>query len=172
MRRTLIGLAAVLGLGTFATTSHAQDGFSDPFFLYYSFYLPRQAALAAQPTPEDFIRYNNTQRQVEVQSERRGLYEPISTIGLDELDPSRPYGARSGSSRLVRTSATGLVSSNLMGRGPASHYNRTAAYYPTMRTGVGRGGGRRAGGAASFGGGGGGGMARVPTASGGIPRGR
>lgn len=171
MRPTLIGLAVVLGLGTFATTSHAQDGFSDPFFLYYSFYLPRQAALAAQPTPEDFIRYNNTQRQVDIQSERRGLYEPIGTIGLDELDPSRPYGVRSGSSRLVRTSASGLVSTNLTGHGPASHYNRTAAYYPTMRTGLGRG--RRSGGGsgASFGGASTG-RSFVPNPMGGIPRAR
>jgi len=156
MRPTLTGLAVLLGLGLFATAASAQDGgFSDPFYLYYSFYLPRQAALAAQPGPEDEIRYNNAQRQIEVRSERAGLYEPIPAIGLDELDPMRPFGMRSGSTRMVHTSPMGMVSTNLTGRGPSGYYNHVGSYYPTLRSGsgTGRGARRGGGGAASFGGG-------------------
>ncbi len=153
MRTSLIGLAVVLGLGILAPTSRAQDtGFSDPFFLYYSFYLPRQAALAAQPQPDDQIRFNNSQRQIEVRSERAGLYEPLPAIGLDELDPMRPFGQRSGSTRLARTSPSGLISTNLTGHGATGYFNRSGSYHPTLRSGQSRSA-RRSGAAASFGGG-------------------
>ena len=50
MRRTLLGLAAVLAVMTWSGVGFAQGvnnpgGFSDPFFLYYGWYLPQQNAL-------------------------------------------------------------------------------------------------------------------------------
>jgi len=148
MRRSLIGLAVVLGLGMFATPSQAQtSGFSDPFFLYYGFYLPRQQALAAQPQPIDMIRERSEQRQYTAQTDRAGLYDPVGRLGMEELDPLRPFGTRSGSTRLTRTTPMGLPASNINGAGPSSHFNRIDSYYPTLRTGrfQGRGGSRAAG---------------------------
>jgi len=171
MRRTLIGLAVVIGLSATAKSSRAQDGgFSDPFFLYYGFYLPRQAALAAQPQPDDQIRAQSAQRQYEVRSERQGLYDPGGGLGLDDLDPLRPFGQRSGSSRLARTTPTGIVSQNLTGRGPAGYYMRHNSYYPTMRVGRGRNAGTSGvalggGMSAPRGMGGMGGMSMPPTTS-------
>ena len=67
MRRFRIALV-VLGLAaSTASTVRAQTGFaaasggfSDPFFLYYGFWLPRQQYLAAQPRAEDSIRESAT----------------------------------------------------------------------------------------------------------------
>jgi len=145
MRRSWIALAVMLGAGGFATSARAHDaGFSDPFFLYYGFFLPRQAALAAQPQPEDNIRALASQRQFAAQSERAGLYDPIGGLGLDELNPLNPFGQRSGSSRGVpRHPANGISNSNLRGRGVGQYHNRTMSYYPGLRAGVGGGGARR-----------------------------
>ena len=53
MRRILLGLAALAGLAMCPARGQAQvSNFSDPFFLYYGWYLPRQQALANQPGPE------------------------------------------------------------------------------------------------------------------------
>jgi len=153
MRTSLIGLAVVLGLGMSASTCRAQDaGFSDPFFLYYGFFLPRQAALAAQPQPEDNIRNQAVQRQYRAQTDRTGLYDPVGGLGLDELDPLRPFGQRTGSSRLARTSPTGMTVTHVNGRGPSGYYNNHGSYYPTIRSGQGRRGGGGSS-AARFGGG-------------------
>ena len=102
MRLRLVGLGVAFGLSLFATsTAHAQDsGFSDPFFLYYSFFLPRQNALAAQGQPEDFFRNQSLQRQSAAQGDRAGLFDPTSTLGQEDLDPNRSFGRQSGSSRV------------------------------------------------------------------------
>jgi len=143
MRRSLLGLAVVIGLGGFASSARAQDsGFSDPFFLYYGFFLPRQNALAAQPQPEDNIRALAAQRQFTAQSDRAGLYDPIGQIGLDELNPN-PFGQRSGSSRVPRHPANGVSNTNLRGRGLSQYHNRTNTYYPGLRTGMGASSGSR-----------------------------
>ncbi len=136
MRSILTGLAVVLGLGIFAAPSRAQnEGFSDPFFLYYGFYLPRQASLAAQPQPEDNIRFRSAERQVAAVTDRQGLYEPTGSIFETDLDPLSAFGKRSGHSRLPRTTATGIVNSNLTGSGATGYYNRTGSYYPALRSG-------------------------------------
>ena len=147
MRLRLVGLSVAFGLSLFATSNaHAQDsGFSDPFFLYYSFFLPRQNALASQGQPEDFFRNQSLQRQTAAQGDR-GLYDSISAPGQEELDPMRPYGRQSGSSRTVRTVSAGLRTTvSLRGHSaPADNFQRTGAYFPGMRSGMGRG--SRAGG--------------------------
>lgn len=144
MRPSRIGIAVALGVGMFATSAKAQDaGFSDPFFLYYGFFLPRQAALAAQRQPEDSIRAYSAQRQYAAQTDRARLYDPISSIGAGELDPLRPFGTRSGSSRLTRTVPTGLPYANVGGRGVQGRHNNVGSYYPTLRTGGPGGAARR-----------------------------
>ncbi|MBX6316008.1 MAG: hypothetical protein IRY99_24310, partial [Isosphaeraceae bacterium] len=117
-------------------------GFSDPFFLYYGWYLPRQQLLANQPGPELMLNQVSAGRQINALTERAGLYDPIGNIGQEELDPMRPFGSRSGVSRHYRPSPTGLLSTNTNGAGPATYYNRTAGangrnYFPSMRLGRG-----------------------------------
>jgi hypothetical protein len=137
MRRAILGLAAVLGVLSFASSCPAQfaqtaAGFSDPFFLYYGFYLPRQAALAAQPGPEIFINQNAAARREAALVDRAGLYGPIPTLGEEELDPSRAFGQRPRVSAAVRPSPTGISSQNLRGAGPPRYFNRHGTYYPTL----------------------------------------
>lgn len=143
MRLRLVGLCVAFGLSLFATsTARAQDtGFSDPFFLYYSYFLPRQNALAAQPQPEDFFRNQSFQRQAAAQNDRAGLYDNGSYLGQDELDPMKPYGRQGGSSRSVRTVATGLPStvSKKGHSAPGQSFQRHNAYFPTIRSGMGSG---------------------------------
>ena len=136
MRLSRMAVIVTIGLGSFASSAKAQDGgFSDPFFLYYGFFLPRQAALAAQLQPEDSIRAYSAQRQYSAQSDRSGLYDPLGAVGSEDLDPLAPFGQRSGTSRLVRTTPSGVPSSNLGGRGIPGYHNRVNNYYPTLRTG-------------------------------------
>ncbi len=146
MRAFVIGLGAILGLGLLTPSAKAQDGgFSDPFFLYYGYFLPRQNALAAQGQPEDFYRSQSIQRQAAAQTDRRGLYDPSSAIGLDELDPLREFGSRSASNRMVATTPSGLRSTVSM-RGhaaPSDYFHRVSSpsqrktYYPGLRSGFG-----------------------------------
>lgn len=147
MRSRRIGLGAlVFGLLACGSSAHAQDaGFSDPFFLYYGYFLPRQNAMAAQGQPEDFIRARAAQRSYTAATDRAGLYDAASSIGIEELDPLRPYGTRTGSTHMARTVATGLPSS-VTRRGhsaPRSHYQNHGSYFPTIRSGSG-GASRRA----------------------------
>ena len=157
MRHGFLGLAVVLGLGTFSTPAKAQDGgFSDPFFLYYGYYLPRQAALAAQPQVEDYYRQRSAERQYTALTDREGgLTDPLGGSIFDQDDPTAAFGTRSGRSRLVRTTPTGMVNQNLTGAGTAGYFNRTGSYYPTIRSGRGRNNASRANSALSAIGGGG-----------------
>jgi len=141
MRRTLLGLAVVLGLAAAGVPARAQDvinngGFSDPFFLYYSYYLPRQAALANRPGPQLTINQNAAARRDTVMADRSGLYERTDLFGDADLDPLRPFGTRSGSSRVpVPRSPNGVTHQNLQGRGLPGYHNRTNSYYPSLRSG-------------------------------------
>src|SRR5437764_206285 len=83
MRRILLGLAVVLGLGAFPSSGWAQANngglFSDPFFFYYGFYLPRQQALSNQRGPELVINSNAAVRQ-----QKRPLSLPPQAISRRE----------------------------------------------------------------------------------------
>jgi len=109
----------------------------DPFAFYYGYYLPHQAAMAAQSTPLDTINQITAQRQFAALNERKGLYDPISPYGDDELDPQRPYSANRGGERLSRPHTFPVSTSNQGGIGPGLYYNRTAKYHPHLRTGRG-----------------------------------
>lgn len=138
MRRVILGLAVVLGLSASASSVQAQNvngGFSDPFFLYYGFFLPRQAAMAATPGPELMINNQAAAMQQAALTDRAGLLDPIGGFGADEFDSSRPFSDRSKGLRRKRLSPNGLQTTNINGSGPATHYNRTMNYYPTLRTG-------------------------------------
>jgi hypothetical protein len=113
------------------------NGGIDPFSFYYGYYLPHQAAVAAQTTPLDTLNQITAQRQINALQERAGLYDPISPYGEEELDPNRPYSARRGTERLAHPGLFPVATSNVRGTGPAAYYARTARYFPQMRAGRG-----------------------------------
>lgn len=141
MRRLFLGLAVVLGMLALAPSrGQAQlfgggDAAGDPFFLYYGFYLPRQAALSVRSRPDLLINEMAAVRQQSAQTERAGLYDPASPFGSGEFDPARPFGDRTAG----RRAGAGVASlgSSVNGSGPPLYYNRSAAYYPGLRTGRG-----------------------------------
>lgn len=159
MRRSLSWVAAAFVLAVSPTgLAFGQVGSlgvgADPFSFYYGYYLPHQAAIAAQPTPLDTINANVQQRQYQAQTERSGLYDPISPYGDEDLEGGGL--GRKGGERKARIS--GFTSSHgTQGTGPPGYYNRTAAYFPGLKAGRGvnrnvgqlrggRGGGMGAGG--------------------------
>jgi hypothetical protein len=138
MRRLLLGLAVAFGLAAFAPAVQAQGfsaGFSDPFFLYYGFYLPRQAALAAQPSVPNQLNDVAASRQNYALADRAGLYEPnTNQFGFDQADPLSPFKPRTGAERLPRLPynvASPRVETHMMN----GSYRSAARYYPAMRPG-------------------------------------
>ena len=59
------------GAGSWARRTGFANGGVDPFSFYYGYYLPHQAAIAAQPTPLDTINQVTAARQFTALSERR-----------------------------------------------------------------------------------------------------
>ncbi|GIW86249.1 MAG: hypothetical protein KatS3mg108_0573 [Isosphaeraceae bacterium] len=136
MRRTIV-LGGVLLVGLLARPTQAQvavaGGFDDPFFLYYSFFIPQQAYLASIPRTEDTLRQMAVQRQLQAVTDRAGLIDPAS--GLANYDPFAAYTDRV-SPVPVPLSRSGPVNTNLNGLGPAGYYNRVANYFPGQRSGI------------------------------------
>ena len=145
MRRPLLGWLGglVVALMVQATPAHAQIGGygvgADPFSFYYGYYLPHQAAQAAQPRTIDTINQVVANQQYSARTDRASLYDPISPYGEDEIDPFKPYAPGSGRDRTARPTATGYgnTNSNVNGNGPGMYYNRAARYFPTLKTGRG-----------------------------------
>ena len=167
MRRAIFGLAALAVVALASPgRAHAQVGTlgGDPFSLYYGYYLPHAAAIAAQPTPMDTINQNIAQRQRDAMTDRSSLYDPVSPYGDSDDDPLAPYsGRRSGNNRPRQGGAISHGRDVVRGNGPAMFYNRTARYFPELRTG--RGPNRNLA-VTKRGGGGGGGMPSMPSAPG------
>jgi hypothetical protein len=143
MRRILLGLAVTLGLAVFAPETKAQTGFSpgfsDPFFLYYGFYLPRQQYLASQPSTANQINDIATARQNYALADRAGLYDPNANnpFAIDPTDPLNPY-RRKGAERLPRLPGHFAQPRNQTQANPAvnsGYFNRTSHYYPGVRSG-------------------------------------
>lgn len=135
MRRSSLGLVALLGVIASASEARAQTpftNFNDPIFAYYSFYLPRQQAQALQPGPEATIANITANRQAYAATNRNDMFD-LSSPGIDpetgEFSPNG--GARRSVSR---------HGGNLNGQGPAGFYNTTTTkrYHPTLRPGFGR----------------------------------
>jgi hypothetical protein len=84
MRRLILGLSVGLGLLGITPCVRAQaqafsPGFSDPFFLYYGVYLPRQQYLASQPTTATQLNDVAIARQNYALSDRSGLRAPMAS---------------------------------------------------------------------------------------------
>jgi hypothetical protein len=104
----------------------------DPFSLYYGYYIPHAAAVAAQPSPLDTINAITITRQQNAMTDRASLYDPISPYGDDQelLDPF----SKRGRERMAKFQG---FTSNIRGTGPASNYGRTGTYFPGLRAGRG-----------------------------------
>src|SRR5947209_3001937 len=141
MRRPLLALAVALAVSLLGSTRQAEaqilSGGADPFSLYFGYYLPHQAYIAAQPTPLDTINQITAARQFAAVTDRAGLYDPISPYGDSELDPLRPYSPTRGGERIRPPQLFASSTSNARGTGPALYYGRTSRYYPQLRTGRG-----------------------------------
>jgi len=140
MRRALRGLLVAAGICLLApSTGRAQvpggNIGSDPFTLYYSWYLPNQAYQAAQPRPQDTINANAVSRQYNALRDRGDLFDPGSPFGDEGADPFAPYAPRrpGASSRIVGNPHQG----NVRGSGPPSYYYRHDRYFPSVRRGTG-----------------------------------
>jgi hypothetical protein len=148
--RHMLGILAVLAIiSATAKEGRAQSSFAagDPFFLYYGYFLPRQAAMAAQPRVEDTINAASINQQAYASTNRSSLTDPSGGYGSDRYADSgfldgRTRGGRGatgpGGMSSVRSRAS-VPNTNIPGTGPQLYFNRTAAYYPGMRQGVGRG---------------------------------
>ncbi|WP_422926672.1 hypothetical protein [Singulisphaera sp. PoT] len=141
MRLTIVAFGIVLGsfLISPAAPAFGQTGGVDPFSLYYGYYLPHQAAVAAQSTPLDTINAATAARVPATGADRPGLYDPLPALGEEDYDPLRPYSSRKGKERGAAphlypsntTTARGL-------RGKVNmYYSRTDRYYATTRPGYG-----------------------------------
>ncbi len=100
--------------------------------MYYGFYLPRQAALAASPRPEQTVNAMAAIRQQSALTERAGLFDPVQPFGSD-YDPQHPFADRSRGRTRLGARAVHAAGSN--GMGPPMYFNRTATYYPLQRSG-------------------------------------
>jgi hypothetical protein len=139
--RPHLALAVALGVGLLIPTGRVEAQFlgggSDPFSLYFGYYLPHQAYIAAQPTPLDTINRITAERQFSAITDRAGLYDPISPYGTEEIDPLAPYSPSRKGERLARPHVFASTTTNSRGTGPALYYTRTARYYPSIRVGQG-----------------------------------
>lgn len=151
MRRPVLGWVLALSVLTLAPAGNAwAQGpgiLSDPFSFYYGYYLPHQAAQAAQPRAIDPINQVVANRQYTAQTDRSQLYDPISPYGDEDADMFSPYGGGGGGRRGGMTSPSGARSgqgvgygytaSNIAGNGPSLYYNRSARYFPSLKPGRG-----------------------------------
>lgn len=142
MRRTV--LAVIVGLGSLsfgsgvARAQLGQNIGSDPFTLYYSWYLPNQAYQAMQPRIEDSINSNAAMRQYNAYAERAGVFDQsIPGFGADEEDPFRPFGSRRPGAVRMPSRLHGADMNAIRGLGPQVYYNRVMNYYPRIAKGRG-----------------------------------
>jgi hypothetical protein len=148
MRRLLPGLVIALGFSAASSESRAQVPFTninDPFFAYYSFYLPRQQAQAMAPGPEATIDAVTANRQQYAATNRNGMFDPndaSSGFGssdlFDDFSPNAALRKRTLSSR--RGQYGGVHGGNLNGLGPQGYYGggKLLPYYRDLKTGRGK----------------------------------
>ena len=136
MRRSVLGLVVLIGGLSWGLEARAQVPFTninDPFFAYYSFYLPRQQAQALQPGPEATIATITANRQAYAATNRNDMFDTMSP-GL--ADESGDFAPQSGGRRSGRTNQASRIGGNLNGLGPAGYYNNNRGHHPTVRPGI------------------------------------
>jgi hypothetical protein len=140
MRQTLLGLVVALGVSTLASEARAQVPFTsinDPFFAYYSFYLPRQQAQALNPGPEATINAITANRQQYAATNRTDMFDPRAQSG-GFVDSGGDFLPNAGVRRRTLSAGASRVGGNLNGLGPQGRFNAANQYYPGLRTGRGR----------------------------------
>jgi hypothetical protein len=103
----------------------------DPFTFYYAVYLPNQQLQSLRPTPLDSVNNAMVARQYYTQTDRRGLYNPISPYSDQASDPLRPY-SQQGQERSARPYRFAQDPSNADGMGPSLYYSRASQYFPGL----------------------------------------
>jgi hypothetical protein len=143
MRRVLaIGLV-LAGAWAFSTPASAQVGgmgfgignvAADPFSGYYSWFLPRQAAMASTSTVNNQLSQFQAERVDSINEAARSSNSILNyaTLGIgaaqgQSIDDDRPRNPR------PRLSATGPMVTSGGGRGVTGYYDRAGSYFPTMR---------------------------------------
>jgi hypothetical protein len=142
MRRTLLGLVVALGVSTVGSEARAQVPFTninDPFFAYYSFYLPRQQAQSLAPGPEATINAITANRQQYAATNRTDMFDPSGQgNGGSFLDSSGEFSPNAGLRRRTISTGVSRLGGNLNGLGPQGRFNAANQYHPTLRAGRGK----------------------------------
>lgn len=150
MRRLLFAGLLFIGVSLTAPQADAQGigmpGFgigsvaADPFSGYYSWFLPRQAAMAAQPTLNNQLNMYTSERVQNQMDPRGGGGGGLGGIDLSSLGlaGSKPTDLNSDQPRnpRPRLSSTGPIVENSRGTGLSRYHGRSGSYFPTMRTGT------------------------------------
>ncbi len=148
MRRSLLGLVVVLGFSAIGAEARAQVPFTnvnDPFFAYYSFYLPRQQAQALSPGPEATINAVTANRQQYAATNRNDMFDP-NGVGSGSFDPNNEFSLNPGARKRTLSAmgsgrfANGVHGGNLNGLGPQGYYGggKLLPYYRDLKTGRGK----------------------------------
>lgn len=151
MRRLAVWVCACVAavLAAAQPVSAQQFGFSgaDPFFLYYSYYLPSQMQMSVQSSmgPSAMIQANDALRQEYALRDRAGMgagsgfsaYLDALDSGGPDMDPTTSFSLmRQREKRLLRRMSGGVPSSNMDGRGTRHFRSGMASrYYPKMKLG-------------------------------------
>jgi hypothetical protein len=136
-------MLVLAGLSAVSTSVQAQfnPGFgvgigsigADPFSGYYSWFLPRQAAMAATPSVNNQLSQYAAERVDSfTESGRAGSALNYANLGIGSatgqtVDDGRPRNPR------PRLSATGPMVTSQGGHGAGGYYERASSYYPTLR---------------------------------------
>jgi hypothetical protein len=146
MRFSLLGLVVALGVSAASSEAWAQVPFTsinDPFFAYYSFYLPRQQAQALQPGPEATINAVVANRQQYAATNRNGMFDPNNNAS-NSLEFGDDFSSSGAMRRRISAQqgrfGSGVHGGNLNGLGPQGYYSggKLTSYYRDIKTGRGR----------------------------------
>ncbi|ADV64180.1 hypothetical protein Isop_3623 [Isosphaera pallida ATCC 43644] len=138
-RLVLLAVLTVLTLAWGSAPAQAQfGGFggpqTDPFSAFYGFFLPRQQALANQPSINRQLNEIAIQRQRRIPTINRDEFgDPFDSFGLEALDRELLMEADPYASRERRTPVldpTGPASLNTNGRGPLGYFDNSTRYFP------------------------------------------
>jgi len=122
MRLRSLALLVAFGVSGLAAECQAQVPFTnvnDPFFAYYSYYLPRQQAQANSPGPEATINAITANRQQFAATNRNDMFDPTAQardfFGSETGEFSPNSGLRK---RTLTGSQVSRLGGNLNGLGP------------------------------------------------------
>lgn len=141
--KLVLGVAGLVIFSQGASAQIAMPGASignmaaDPFSGYYSWFLPRQAAMAAAPTINNQLNQYTAERVASQNSSAANMPNVLdyASLGIgaatgSAVDDNRPRNPR------PRISSTGPIVENAGGRGLGQYHGRANSYFPTLRGGT------------------------------------